>query len=124
MSEGIRSGVNWIRLNGRLRDSAKLWTNVVFAMPGGPMRRTWPRASNAMSRCSTSSSLPITILEISALTWDSREAGWFMERKVEGAGGFFGGGGVSVPETGGQKASGGRRGPGLPGRIPENLHSG
>jgi hypothetical protein len=36
-SVGMRSGVNWIRLNVRPRASAKVRTNRVLAVPGRPV---------------------------------------------------------------------------------------
>ena len=44
MSDGIRSGVNWMRLNFRLIVSASVLMISVFARPGTPRRRQWPPA--------------------------------------------------------------------------------
>jgi hypothetical protein len=43
MSEGIRSGVNWIRLKLTSRIRAIELTIRVLASPGTPTSRTWPR---------------------------------------------------------------------------------
>ena len=40
MSEGIKSGVNWIRLKETSRISAKVLTISVFARPGTPSKQT------------------------------------------------------------------------------------
>ncbi len=47
MSEGIMSGVNWIRRNDRLRILATVLTSSVLASPGTPTSRTCPRAKQA-----------------------------------------------------------------------------
>ena len=44
MSVGIRSGVNWMRLNSSDRQSASVLTISVLARPGTPSRRQCPRA--------------------------------------------------------------------------------
>ena len=44
MSEGIRSGVNWMRRNDRLEILATVLTSSVLARPGTPTSRTCPRA--------------------------------------------------------------------------------
>ena len=45
MSIGIRSGVNWMRLNFSDIVSATLLTNSVLANPGTPISKAWPRAN-------------------------------------------------------------------------------
>ncbi len=52
MSAGIRSGVNWMRLNDRCRILDTVLTSSVLARPGTPTRRQWPRLNRAMSSCS------------------------------------------------------------------------
>ena len=42
MSDGIRSGVNWMRLKSRSRMSARVLMSSVFASPGTPVIRQWP----------------------------------------------------------------------------------
>ncbi len=42
MSLGIRSGVNWMRLNTRPRVCAMVRTSSVLAVPGRPVIRQWP----------------------------------------------------------------------------------
>ena len=52
MSAGIRSGVNWMRLNSsdRHRDSVLIMS--VLASPGTPSSMQWPRAKRAISSSS------------------------------------------------------------------------
>jgi hypothetical protein len=56
MSEGIMSGVNWMRRNERLRIRATVLTSSVLASPGTPTSRTCPRARRPVSRSSTTGS--------------------------------------------------------------------
>ena len=58
MSLGIRSGVNWTRLNERWSASATVWTISVLASPGTPMSRAWPPLRMAVRMPSTTSSWP------------------------------------------------------------------
>ena len=44
MSMGIKSGVNWMRLKCSDMVSASLLTSSVFAKPGTPISKAWPRA--------------------------------------------------------------------------------
>ena len=48
MSDGIRSGVNWMRLNFRCTASASVLISSVLASPGTPRSRQWPPARNAI----------------------------------------------------------------------------
>ena len=48
MSDGIRSGVNWMRLNDRSSAWASVLTMSVLARPGTPMSRAWPRQKMAI----------------------------------------------------------------------------
>ena len=48
MSDGIRSGVNWMRLNLRWTASASVLISSVLASPGTPRSRQWPPARNAV----------------------------------------------------------------------------
>ena len=66
MSDGMRSGVNWMRENLRSSTRAIVWTSSVFARPGTPMIRQLPPANSAMSTCSMTSSWPMMILRSSA----------------------------------------------------------
>jgi len=59
MSDGIRSGVNWIRLNERSNTLASVLTSSVLARPGAPVIRQCPPESRAISICSTTSSCPM-----------------------------------------------------------------
>ena len=52
MSEGIRSGVNWMRLKLRCMMRETVLTSKVFARPGTPTSRQCPRLKRAMSNCS------------------------------------------------------------------------
>ena len=49
MSEGIRSGVNWMRLKDKSSAWASVLTISVLASPGTPISRAWPRQKMAMS---------------------------------------------------------------------------
>ena len=65
MSEGIRSGVNWMRLKERLEISATVLTSSVLASPGTPTSSTCPRANSPISSSSTTLSWPMITLPIS-----------------------------------------------------------
>ena len=65
-SDGIRSGVNWMRLLSHPSTRPSVRTSSVLPRPGAPSSSTWPRASTAISVCSTTSSWPITARPISA----------------------------------------------------------
>ncbi len=58
MSDGIRSGVNWMRL----KETSRIWlmelTMSVLASPGTPRRRQWPRVKTAASTWSMTSVWP------------------------------------------------------------------
>ena len=58
MSEGIRSGVNWMRRNCRPSASAMVRTISVFAVPGMPVIRQWPPTNSAIRIWSSTSSWP------------------------------------------------------------------
>ncbi len=47
MSEGIKSGVNWMRLNVRSRISASVLISSVLARPGTPVIRQCPPVKSA-----------------------------------------------------------------------------
>ena len=49
MSAGIRSGVNWIRLNVQSMTSAIVRTSIVLPRPGTPSSRTWLFARRPVS---------------------------------------------------------------------------
>ena len=53
MSEGIMSGVNWMRRKERLEIRATVLTSSVLASPGTPTSSTWPRAKSPISSSST-----------------------------------------------------------------------
>ena len=52
MSAGIRSGVNWMRLNDRFSVRASVLIISVLASPGTPSSRQWPRLNSAISSSS------------------------------------------------------------------------
>ena len=58
MSDGIRSGVNWMRLKSRSRIAASVLIRSVLARPGTPVMRQCPPVNSASSTCSTTSSCP------------------------------------------------------------------
>ena len=49
MSAGIRSGVNWMRLNSQPSTRASVRTSSVFATPGTPSMSAWWPVKIAMS---------------------------------------------------------------------------
>ena len=49
-SVGIRSGVNWMRLNLRPSAPASVRTSRVLAVPGSPVIRQWPPTHRVSSR--------------------------------------------------------------------------
>lgn len=61
MSDGRRSGVNWIRLKQPPKQLASDWAREVFPMPGGPSIRAWPLASSAVSSSVEAWSEPRTV---------------------------------------------------------------
>src|SRR5260221_7076752 len=67
MSLGIKSGVNWIRLNVRCSVWDSVETRSVFANPGTPTSNAWLRVITAMSVWSTTSSWPTMTLASSVL---------------------------------------------------------
>ena len=58
MSAGIRSGVNWIRLNDRSRICATVLISSVLARPGTPVIRQWPPVNSAINTSSMTVVLP------------------------------------------------------------------
>ena len=60
MSDGMRSGVNWMRPKRAFSAPASTRTSSVFAVPGTPSSSAWPRARNATSAWSITSSWPTT----------------------------------------------------------------
>jgi hypothetical protein len=53
MSDGIRSGVNWMRENLSSRTRASVWIKSVFASPGTPTMRLFPPTKSDSSTCCT-----------------------------------------------------------------------
>ena len=99
-SDGMRSGVNWMRENLRssARDSVEM--SSVLARPGTPTSRQLPPANSAISACSTTASLPTMTLRSSVRDASARlgeavgELGVVETVEVGGNGG--GGGGQAV----------------------------
>ncbi|HXD72694.1 MAG TPA: hypothetical protein VN628_03115 [Vicinamibacterales bacterium] len=58
MSLGIRSGVNWMRLNFRSRTFASVLMSSVFARPGTPTIRLLPPTNRVSSTSSITSAWP------------------------------------------------------------------
>ena len=58
MSEGMRSGVNWMRLASSPRILPKVSTSSVLARPGTPISRAWPPHKRVISVCSMTWSWP------------------------------------------------------------------
>ena len=52
MSDGIRSGVNWMRLKTSPSVWASVRTSSVLAVPGRPVIRQWPPTNSEISTCS------------------------------------------------------------------------
>jgi hypothetical protein len=67
MSEGIRSGVNWMRRASSPSTIPMVSTSLVLARPGRPTSNAWPPDRTVMSACSTTSSCPKMTLPIAAL---------------------------------------------------------
>src|ERR1041385_2016257 len=67
-SDGMRSGVNWIREKRRSSARAREWISRVLARPGTPMSRQFPPASSATRVCSITASCPTMVLRSSATT--------------------------------------------------------
>ena len=65
MSDGIKSGVNWILLKSRWRASEIVCTKRVLANPGTPTSKLCPWQNIEVKRSRTTSSCPLIILEIS-----------------------------------------------------------
>ena len=67
MSDGIRSGVNWMRENFRSSTRAIVWMSSVFARPGAPTIRLLPPTNSVISTCAMTSSCP-TMIFFSSVT--------------------------------------------------------
>ncbi len=63
MSAGIRSGVNWMRLNVRFSERASVLISSVLARPGTPSSRQWPRLNSEISSSSITSCWPTITCE-------------------------------------------------------------
>ena len=65
MSDGIRSGVNWMRVNFRSTTRASVWISSVLARPGTPTIRLLPPTNSDSSTWLMVSSCPTMILRSS-----------------------------------------------------------
>ena len=65
MSEGIKSGVNWMRRNDICSVSASVEISSVFARPGTPTSSAWLRVKMAMRISCTTSAWPTITFESS-----------------------------------------------------------
>ena len=65
MSEGMRSGVNWMRRKPMFSACESVRIIAVFARPGTPSSRQWPPARTAMRSCSITSFCPTMNFAIS-----------------------------------------------------------
>ena len=66
MSDGIKSGVNWIRAKVSDSDLASVEIISVLARPGTPSRMQCPPAKSAINSCSMTSSCPTMTFPSSA----------------------------------------------------------
>jgi len=69
ISEGMVSGVNWMRLVSSPRAREKARAMVVLPTPGTSSSRTWPSASRAIHTLEITSSLPTMDFFTSARTF-------------------------------------------------------
>src|SRR4051812_42464110 len=65
MSDGIRSGVNWMRENLRSSTWARVWMIRVLARPGTPVMMLLPPTKSEIRTCSMTSSCPTMSLRSS-----------------------------------------------------------
>ncbi len=68
-SEGIRSGVNWTRLNSAWVRAAIVLAISVLAVPGTPSSSTWPPLNSAIRMWVKGSSWPTSTFAASARMW-------------------------------------------------------
>ena len=88
MSEGIRSGVNWMRLKGMSRILARVLTIRVLASPGTPTSRQWPRVKMAAKICSMTSVWPtITFCSSSCISRRCWLNSWSTSPRLRGLAG-------------------------------------
>src|SRR3954463_6168872 len=72
MSDGIRSGVNWMRLNFRWIAWASVLMSRVLARPGTPRSRQWPPAKKAVRMSCTTACCPMIARPSSSRRPDAR----------------------------------------------------
>ena len=69
MSDGIRSGVNWMRLFWSPSTVPSVSTRLVLARPGTPIRSAWPPDSTVISARSMTRSWPKMMAEVVSRTF-------------------------------------------------------
>ena len=69
MSDGIRSGVNWMRLNDSDRSWAMLAIISVLASPGTPSRMQCPWQNRAIITCLSTSVWPTMTRPSCSVIW-------------------------------------------------------
>ena len=74
MSEGIKSGVNWMRLKVQLMESAKARAKVVLPIPGTSSIRRWPPLRIAARHSSITSPFPTNTCSTLVLTLSANSA--------------------------------------------------
>ena len=67
MSDGIRSGVNWMRRASSPSTVPMVSTSLVLARPGTPISSAWPPQSTVIRACSTTLSWPKITAPIASL---------------------------------------------------------
>ena len=69
MSDGIRSGVNWMRLFSSPSTAPSVSTRIVLARPGTPISSAWPPDKSVMSASSMTRSWPKMIEAVVSRTF-------------------------------------------------------
>src|SRR6476646_4129362 len=69
MSDGIKSGVNWMRLFSSPSTAPSVSTRLVLARPGTPISRAWPPDSNVIKARSMTRSWPKMIEAVVSRTF-------------------------------------------------------
>ena len=69
MSDGIRSGVNWMRLFSSPSTAPSVSTRLVLARPGTPISSAWPPDSNVIRARSMTRSWPKMIEAVVSRTF-------------------------------------------------------
>src|SRR3954453_1361320 len=108
MSDGTRSGVNCSRTDVPPTTPASVSTARLFATPGTPSSRQWPRASRATRIRSTMWSWPTTTF-FTSITVCSRRAGRSAGLGAAVLGGVMGAPGSGEPGEPGEGRDGGEQ---------------